>query len=143
METSEEILRLECGRTARGTTNAGRQFRPIRQIAEFICLFLQNYLTSSRVDGISHSQPGLGKVSRLDTHQFSLGICIHEYLESIPTDHVMLSPQLGVVSLMLCFIRPKESDLGNIRITSADAPFRTLNELELHVYMGLPLTFSC
>ncbi|KAF8551815.1 hypothetical protein OG21DRAFT_223203 [Imleria badia] len=106
--------------------------------------FLQNYVLlcpgskSVRFD-ISHFQPGRG---RLDTHQLSQAIRSQEHLESIqfsvPIDdialrHVMLSPQLRVrvVSLVL---RPKESNLGNIHIPSADTPFRNVKKLELHTF---------
>lgn len=72
--------------------------------------------------------------------KLSQAICTHKHLESLklslPIDgvalgHVMLSPQLRVVSLVLHSMEP---NLGNIGITSADIPFRNVKQLELFVW---------
>ncbi|KAF8551816.1 hypothetical protein OG21DRAFT_1512285 [Imleria badia] len=75
-----------------------------------------------------------------EIHPLSQCICTHKHLESlelsVPTDdvalrHAILSPRLRVVSLVL---HPHESNLGNIRITSADSPFLNVEEMELNVW---------
>ena len=74
-----------------------------------------------------------------EIHQLSLGISTQECLEYfevyIPIDdvalrRVMLSPQLRVAILVVHQI---VSNLSNMRITSADIPFRNVKKLELYV----------
>lgn len=111
-----------------------------------VCSFLQNYpllclgLKSVKLDFQEFSYPPTRRPSRLDVHQLSQAIYMHEHLESftLPTPiddmalrHLMLSPWLKFVTLMLY---PKELKPDNISITSTDTPFRSVKELELHMW---------
>lgn len=79
-------------------------------------------------------------ITSLEIHQLSQAVATHQHLESlevsVPIDDaaltpVILSPELRMASLV---IHPKESNLDNIQITSTDIPFRSVKELELHVW---------
>ena len=107
--------------------------------------FLQNFVSlCSRLKSftlyIHQDLCKLESVSRSDIHQLSLAIGTHEHLEHlhilIPIEdaaltHIMLSPRNKYVSLPLY---PGVSNLGDLRITSANTPFRNIRKLALHVW---------
>ena len=79
-------------------------------------------------------------VSESEIQQLSQVISTQEHLESLVVDipigdvllrSLILSPKLIVASWVL---HPIDSNLNNIRITSADIPFRNVKELKLNVW---------